>query len=135
MPDDLHTTLTAAVQARLDVARAATPGPWRVCAEGSEGSRIAPASGTMREQSRFIGIMNGRVQPEDGRNARHIALNDPAFVIRSGGRDVAVLKRHEPVYQIPLTEGGQRWVCRSRCKPVPCVELAELATVYGVEDQ
>lgn len=30
MPDDdLHARLTAALQARLEVARAATPGPWR----------------------------------------------------------------------------------------------------------
>jgi hypothetical protein len=64
------------------VARAATPGPWRVCAEGSEGSRIAPeGGGTIRERSRFLGIMNGRVQPEDGHNATHIARHDPARVL------------------------------------------------------
>ena len=78
-------TLTEFLLARIAedeaVARAATPGPWRVCAEGSEGSRIAPEGGTKRERSRFLGIMNGRVQPEDGRNAAHIARHDPARVL------------------------------------------------------
>jgi hypothetical protein len=62
------------LRARADKA---TDGPWRVCAEGSEGSRFAPAHGTPREQSRFIGIANGRVQPEDGWNADYIATVDP----------------------------------------------------------
>ena len=58
-------------------AEAATPGPWRVCAEGSEGSRIAPDCADKRERSRFIGVLNGRVQPEDGRNAAYIATMHP----------------------------------------------------------
>ena len=62
-------------------AEAATPGPWRVAAEGSEGSRIAPDSGDKRERSRFVGIMNGRVQPEDGRNATHAASWHPAVAL------------------------------------------------------
>jgi hypothetical protein len=77
--------MSAANQLRLAAARlraraqSATEGPWRVCAEGSEGSRIAPAGEhlTLRERSRFIGILNGRVQPEDGRNAAYIATMHP----------------------------------------------------------
>lgn len=62
-------------------AEAATEGPWRVCAEGSEGSRIAPDREDKRERTRFIGILNGRVQPEDGHNARHIASWHPAVAL------------------------------------------------------
>ena len=59
-------------------ANKATPGPWRVTAEGSEGSRIAPDCSDKRERSRFIGIMNGRIQPEDGWNATYSATMHPA---------------------------------------------------------
>lgn len=62
-------------------AEAASPGPWRVTAEGSEGSRIAPDCGDKRERSRFLGILNGRVQPEDGYNAAHIASWHPAVAL------------------------------------------------------
>jgi hypothetical protein len=71
--DELH----KAAEVLRERATAATEGPWRVCAEGSEGSRIAPDSGDKRERTRFIGIMNGRVQPEDGRNARYAATMHP----------------------------------------------------------
>jgi hypothetical protein len=69
--------LREAAETLRERAMAATEGPWRVCAEGSEGSRIAPDSGDKRERTRFIGIMNGRVQPEDGRNARYAATMHP----------------------------------------------------------
>lgn len=59
-------------------AESATPGPWRVGAEGSEGSRVNPATGDKREDSHWIASVNGRVQPEDGRNADYIASWHPA---------------------------------------------------------
>ena len=62
-------------------AEAATPGPWRVGAEGSEGSRVNPATGDKREDSHWIASVNGRVQPEDGRNAEHIASWHPAIAL------------------------------------------------------
>lgn len=96
-PAELHAAVRAAVTARLELARAATPGPWRVCAEGSEGSRVAPDYGDVRERSRFIAVIGGRVQPEDGRNARHIAANDPAAVIRACELDLSRLSAHWPM--------------------------------------
>ena len=62
-------------------AEAATPGPWRVGAEGSEGSRVNPATGDKREDSHWIASVNGRVQPEDGYNAAHIASWHPAVAL------------------------------------------------------
>jgi hypothetical protein len=62
-------------------AQAATPGPWRVGPEGSEGSYLLPSLGGIRERSRFIGILNGRVQPEDGHNAAHVASWHPVVAL------------------------------------------------------
>lgn len=87
------TTLVEFLRARLDERKAqawaATDGPWRVAAEGSEGSRIAPDYGDIRTKSRWIAIIDGRVQPEDGRNARHIVANDPSYVLA----DIAAKRR------------------------------------------
>ncbi len=58
-------------------AEAATPGPWRVGAEGSEGSRVTPNTGDKRTDMRFIANVNGASQPQDGRNATLIATMDP----------------------------------------------------------
>lgn len=69
--------LRRAAKVLRERAEAATDGPWRVAAEGSEGSRIAPDCEDKRERVRWIANVNGRVQPEDGRNARYMALVDP----------------------------------------------------------
>jgi hypothetical protein len=34
----------------------------------------------------------------------------------------------EPAYEIP-----GRWVCKSRCRPVPCAELLDMADAYAVD--
>lgn len=75
---DVGDTLRWAAKVLREHAEAATDGPWRVAAEGSEGSRIAPDCEDKRERVRWIANVNGRVQPEDGRNARYMALVDPA---------------------------------------------------------
>lgn len=83
MSGETPANLLRRAAARIDEAtESATRLPWRVCAEGSEGSRFAPATGDKREQSRFIGIANGRVQPEDGHNAALIvaAVNAVPFL-------------------------------------------------------
>jgi len=127
----LHKRIETAVKLRLAVAQAATPGPWRVCAEGSEGSRVAPATGTKREQSRFIGIANGRVQPEDGRNARHIAANDPARIIRDCTEDLFLLDLHSPG-----TDGCCK-VDRAAAYAVvwPCTVALSLARRYDIPQE
>jgi hypothetical protein len=87
--------LRAALDEDERVARAATRGPWRVSVEGSEGSYISPDYGDIRTKSRFIGIANGRVQPEDGRNAVHIARHDPARVLAEVAAKRAIVDRYE----------------------------------------
>lgn len=74
---DATDTLRQAAKLLREHAEAATGERWRVAAEGSEGSRIAPDCEDKRERVRWIAIANGRVQPEDGRNARYMAMMDP----------------------------------------------------------
>lgn len=74
-------TLRRAAALMRERAEAATPGPWRVGSEGSEGSRVNPRTGDKREDSRWIASVNGRVQPEDGRNAEHIASWHPVVAL------------------------------------------------------
>jgi len=135
-PTTLHDTLRAELDRRLAVARAATPGPWRVCAEGSEGSRIAPDYRDALGKSRFIGILNGRVQPEDGRNAAHIALHDPTDAIRRYTGELEVLERHAPRRLVGEMRGWVDVKNPERCARCwadwPCVELMSLASRLGV---
>jgi hypothetical protein len=101
-----------AIEAR---AEAATRGPWRVCAEGSEGSRIAPDYGDKRTRTRFIAIANGRVQPEDGCNARFIAAarsDVPALVA-----EVRRLRADRDRYRQSLpAEAQDYWYWRQRAE-------------------
>ena len=128
-PAELHAAVTAAVQARLETARAATPGPWRVSVEGSEGSRISPDYGDLRERSRFIALIGGRVQPEDGYNARHIVANDPDVVIRACEADLQRLADHDPGSDAVAFHWS---ACPCSAGKV-CPELRRFARVYGVE--
>jgi hypothetical protein len=90
------------------VARAATPGPWRVSVEGSEGSYISPDYGDVRTKSRFIGIVNGRVQPEDGRNAAHIARHDPARVLAEVAAKRTIVDHYE-AWAATLRQTPEGW--------------------------
>lgn len=71
--------------------------------------------------------------------ARHIAANDPSFVIRACERDLRVLDRHALVCDAGddecktcLTDLG---VFGDQAVPVawPCPEIRDLASVYSVE--
>ena len=56
-----------------DLLTGATPGPWRIGPEGSEGSYVLPDCEDKRERGKYITLVGGRVQPLDGKNARLIA--------------------------------------------------------------
>ena len=76
--------------------RGASEGPWRVGAEGSEGSRVNPDTGDKRTDGRYLVACNGRVQPEDGRNATFIATARTALPALLGFAE-AVLALHVPL--------------------------------------
>ncbi len=95
MTAELLRKAAATLRMRADIA---TDGPWRVSAEGSEGSRIAPASGTKREQARFIANINGRIQPQDGSNAAYIAMMHPGvgLALADWLEDAALRRQYTP---------------------------------------
>lgn len=72
--------LTAAIEARVAIARAATPGPWRIYDVGDIGVIQADDE---PERGHEIGMMARCPRHDDRRleDAEHIADNDPATVI------------------------------------------------------
>lgn len=143
MPD-LHERLTAAVNERLEVARAAVPGPWgynpgKQWHDGEDfvtltnGQEFVSYGGP----SPFTGcvcITGPADHPQSMADARFIAANDPATVIRYSERDLRVLARHHPdagetLLGVPaaLCAGHPIWT------RYPCDEIRDLATPYGVE--
>lgn len=132
---DLGERIEAEVARRLEVARAATPGPWTV------EDAFARAAGC-RCLSCWESEPYGRMIPEiDGppradvspvfyeHDAAHIALHDPADAIRRYEAALRVLARHDRMPGILST-----WTCRV-CRPPrgPCAELLDLAASLGIE--
>ena len=126
MPDQ---TLEAWLAERRAVHAAATEGPWRVGAEGSEGSRVNSDTGDLRADSRPILNCNGRVQPEDGSNAR--------FVVDAHNTVPILLAMVEAVLELhQRDEHGQCTQCWDSVigeirEDWPCAELRALEAVIG----
>lgn len=121
MPD-LHERLTAAVNARLEVARAAAVG-WDSAVRIQLNHDFVDAP-----------LADAIVAYLDG--------NDPATVIRHCERDLMVLERHVPSgSQRPVQCEFCAWLCHSRSglgcddpdAPYPCDEVRDLAAAYGIE--
>jgi len=126
----LHEHITAAVEKRLAVAQAATPGPWEY-----DGNPSAVVVGGEDGRSLCASAYNWP-DPVCAANATFIAANDPARIIRDCRRDLKVLARHRPTADI---EGrGPFYNCRWCSAPVPrhCAEIRDLAEAYeiGVDD-
>lgn len=77
--------------------------------------------------------------------AEHIALNDPAAVLRRCAADKRVLERHnkpEPmdpfqvrVWRFEVKCGHCSWTCYTDCEDMvkfPCPDLVDLADRYGI---
>src|ERR1700685_3971546 len=67
-----------ATKPRQDLAKH-TPGPWRSFESGSDGARILPDYGDVRERSKYIAVVNGRETAPDCANARLIAAAPDLF--------------------------------------------------------
>lgn len=50
-----------------------TPGPWRVFVMGSEGCRILPDTGDIKQDAKYIAVVNGRNLQEDTANSALMA--------------------------------------------------------------
>lgn len=133
MTDDLHTTLRAAVQARLALARAATPGPWTTpYREHDVGWLVHNARGT--EYAMTIAVMHSVDSEAD---AKHIAANDPGTVIRGCERDLRVLERHRSVDGMgKYRDVGEYCDQCSRLSQIgemyPCPDVLDMAQAYNV---
>jgi hypothetical protein len=123
---DLHAQVRAAVLARLEVARAATPGPWRDEYSGETGNIV------LAEDSHHAREWVARTQLHAAVfDAKHIAANDPNTAIRMCERDLRVLERHwlavDQSSQVTVTS------CDSCGIDWPCDEIRDLAVAYGIE--
>lgn len=134
----LHERLAAAVRLRLAIARAACDGDsgewfagdkWNVYRAEDEAAHDLDYRG---EENRLV--VYGNVKDQSS----HIALNDPAWVIRECDRDLRVLERHVDTAvgsRFPDQEGGYCQGCNANFREEyaeewPCPEIRDLAAVY-----
>jgi hypothetical protein len=144
-PDDLHGRLRTAIEARLKVAREATPGPWS--RYGNLGFQVFTEAPYDDPDYEPPAVTHGSDREAD---AVHIALHDPDDAIRRYTADLKVLERHKPGYpgtdpeygiHVERTEGGIYVEVRD-AEPIPayycehcdefqlCDEIRDLAAVY-----
>jgi len=149
MTDTLHDRIRAAVEERKRVAEAATPGPWYWDQEGEWGDR-GPRLSSSGKQERYESPLGSGQWHEydpsvvsgfgydawglnvDDADAAHIALNDPARIIRDCERDLRVLERHKPSPD-PEDDGVCEWCMdyHDQYPTYPCDEIRELRDEYG----
>jgi hypothetical protein len=128
---DVAAQILANLTALEDVARPATPGEWSGECVGSEGYRIyAPPSPTGRKSRRVTATVTYEDFDTCKADAAHMALNDPAHVLRLCTALRAVVELHGP------NDSG--WYCLT-CGDIdehpvdyPCPTLTALAAGWGV---
>lgn len=120
---DLHERLRFRIDVLLEIARAATPGPWEYATVRGVTSVGAP------------GVLPSVVTDVhfDG-DVHYLATFNPAAVIAWLEGELEVLERHHG-YVIPAGQGNDhgRWNC-NRCNGIvwPCDEIRSLAHRLGV---
>ena len=133
MPDDLHARLTAALRARLDVARAATPGPWAIWRDLDHQGfyTVGDEAGVIPEgQQMAEGECNPTAHVYVEWDARFIAANDPATEIRRAEALLRVVERHARATVAGVCDwcSNDQWVARA-----PCPDIRDLAAGEGIE--
>ena len=139
---DLHTRLRSAIEERLALAEAATPGPWAWEATGQQDNSWGLGGVVDGDGESLSGdvtdvpdteVVDPVCYQDDGHlsDAAHIAANDPTFTIRACRADLARLERHRP-QDLTFCEGGVCWAC-DKLPPQPCPEVRSLAEVWEVE--
>lgn len=138
---DLHGRLLAAVNARLELAHKATPGPWSTSGPDTIAQweiydhQWSVASATAYDHNDPLSNKPGATGPayiNADANAAFIAANDPATVIRHCERDLRVLGMHQ--WRAPgVNCGCDKAMCScGEHVPWPCEELVWLAEAYAV---
>jgi hypothetical protein len=90
MPDTLHARLVAALNARLERARAAGGAPWEATVPGM----VHVAAAAIRDDKLRFGRLGYVATVEHEHDRAHIAANDPAAVIRQTEALLRVVERH-----------------------------------------
>jgi hypothetical protein len=122
---DLHVILVAAVQHRLELARAATPGPWSPDSPWLSDVVNSALLGPVADCSIGTGF-----RPQSLEDARHIAANSPDVVIRQCEADLRRLERHVP----NAVESEAAGLCAYGWHEAwPCCDVRDLAASYAVE--
>lgn len=134
MSPDLHTRLLAALDERLEIARAATPGPWHLGLDGR--SVMAPDDFVVHDY--VVPSIGARKEWPSREDARHIRHNDPASEIRRVEALRRVVERHAPeVIEWALAPASVQ--CRACQYPYaseddyPCDVIRDLAAGEGIE--
>lgn len=135
---DLHTRIAAAIdraeQVARDVIDAIGDSPWVV--------EYLPTTQRITNARAYVIAETHVGSPLPGNRAlwapepEHIALNDPAAVLRRCAADRRVLERHQH-YTIPAGYDGAGMPNCNRCNGYewPCDEIEDLADRYGIEVQ
>lgn len=131
MLDDLHARLVAALRARLEVARAATPGPWTWGPiDLTRSGKLALTGPGMQP---VVKAASADLWPSTF-DATFIAANDPATEIRRVEALLRVAERHVP----PVMIGNAPAVCDfcidAGITDWPCPDIRDLAAGEGIED-
>jgi hypothetical protein len=119
----LHERVTAAVEKRLAVAQAATPGPWVY--DGDLGAVVV-----IHDRDSLSSVASARMA-----DAAFVAANDPARIIRDCRRDLKVLGRHH-TYGLQLAPEFRKGCVHCQQGGGVCAEIRDLAEAYeiGVDD-
>ena len=130
MPD-LYSLLVASLTARLERARAATPGPWNEGGIGDYGWSVHFDGG---DPVNLRGVETE--DDEQGKaDAAFIAANDPATEIRRVEAALRVVARHVPT-SVHYEPGCCAWCCDhdgQGLMPYPCDDIRDLAAGEGIE--
>lgn len=135
MPDDLHALLVSSLTARLERARAATPGPWAIWRDLDHQGffTVGDEAGIIPEgQQMTEGECNPTAHVYVEPDAAFIAANDPAAEIRRVEALLRVVERHAPEV-VTYAGGVVNTECRE-CEAVwPCPTIRDLASGEGIE--
>ena len=140
-PAELHAWVVAQWQAKLDVAWAATPGPWEALAQDSDGQNTVLSRGP-GDGEKATGAFKAvwlEVQSHDGNwninldrqtaDADHIAAFDPAFAVAVCESALRRLERHRPTFVVD--EPPIIWYCVDQGDPWPCPEVLDDASPFA----
>lgn len=135
MSTDIHAKISAEVERRLAIARAATPGPWMAATHTGRKDGVSLVGATAnRGTGRAVAVFADSNVYQRAADAEHAALHDPADSIRRYEYALKVLTRHAIK---PVWNGGDllhyRCAFCGRIESPACDDVADLAESLGID--